>query len=190
MKSILFIFLTLGTKCFSQQDTGIRILVPIDYKKMNNFDFEKALERDKHKPPTPESKAGSLVLSAQLLCGGWQAEWMGNNWGGLNQTIVRPDKRIVFKDDSIFFYRKDTLERVTTYRLVKNPDTIYGHQTLITFGDSSEKWLIILIRYGSLVPWHGPATKLHLLFNKELNCLCGCPESLYSQEIPSSADNY
>ena len=189
MKSLLIILLFLGNTCFSQSDTawlGERIKLPINYEQLANFDFEKALKGDYElSVPIKQPKPRSVILSAQLLCGGWKAEALGDNWGGFPRTLVNPNKRLVFQKDSIFFYHNDTLARATTFRIVvASADSVRHGRTLIELGDSRELWRITLYQIDEHVPWHGIATKLYLLFNKELNCICGCPEELYSQEAP------
>jgi hypothetical protein len=191
MKLLPTIFLILSITSFSQSDTaryGEKIRKPIDYQSLANFDFENTLKKDYVLSLNKQSETGSLILSAELLCGVWQAEGLGNNWGGLPQTIVKPNKRVVFRRDSIFFYHNDTLTRATSYRLV--PDSVSYRQTLLELSDSREIWQLIFYQVGEHVPWHGLATKPFLLFNKEPDCMCGCPEELYSQEVSSQAGNY
>jgi hypothetical protein len=193
MKSFLIISFLLSEACFSQDTTmpGERIKLPIDYDKLAKFDFEKALKESEPSLKTTVQKTGSQVLTMQLLCGGWQGEAMGNSWGGIQQKLVQPNKRIIFKEDSIFFYRNDSLVRATTYRLVTpSADSARRDPILLEPGNSGERWRIILYQIGESVPWHGRARKLFLLLNRELNCLCGCPEELYSEEISFQAYSY
>lgn len=195
MRLLTTIFFLISLPCFSQVDTvwlGEKIKLPINYSVLANFDFENVLKMDCELSfQTSQTKAKEFTLSKETLCGGWQGEGLGNNWGGFPQTILKSNKRIVFQTDSIFFYRNDTLVRVTHYQLVRPaPSSFRYKQTLFELGDTKEKWQIVLYQVGDRVPWHGVATKPFLLFNKEPNCVCGCPEELYSQETSSKADSY
>lgn len=195
MRLLPTILLLVSISCFSQSDTawlGEKIQRPIDYQVLANFDFENALKKDcELLSETRQGKAKELILSGELLCGGWQAEGLGNTWGGFPQTILKPNKQVVFTGDSIFFYRNDILARATHYRLVRpSPGSVCYTQTLVELSDLKEKWQIVFYQVGDNVPWHGTATKPFLLFNKEPNCVCGCPEELYSQEVSSRASSY
>ena len=195
MKLLPTMLLFVSINCFSQSDTawlGKKIQKPIDYQQLANFDLENALKKDYELSSQPkQTKTKALILSEELLCSGWQAEGLGDNWGGFPQTVLKPNKRMVFRKDSIFFYRDDTLVRATSYRFVKpSPDSFRFRQTLFELGDTKAKWQIVLYQIGDHVPWHGTATKLFLLFNKEPNCACGCPEELYSQETSLEANSY
>jgi hypothetical protein len=195
MKLLTTIFLLLSITCFSQSDTASRsekIKLTFNYNVLANFDFENELKLDYlHSSQIRQPQSKSSNIPEQLLCGGWQAESLKDNWYGSLQTLVKPDKRIIFQKDSIFFYHNDTLTRASAYRIVRTSiDSGHYQQTLLVLSDSGEKWRLYLYQVGEYVPWHGTARRLYLLFNKELNCACGCLEELYSQEIPFQASNF
>jgi hypothetical protein len=105
---------------------------------------------------------------------------LGNNWV-TGKPLIKPDSRIVFTETQVLFFSNGKLERVTAYRLLENPIKFRQQTLLIEFEDNKQRWSIRLLPVGQNVPWNGTAKKPYLLLNAIPNCICGCPESLYSK---------
>lgn len=122
---------------------------------------------------------------ASSILGNWKSEILGNNWGFFNKNLKNPNRRAIFTDSEVLFYLNDTLIRKTYYKIVFDKRVLGFDNFLLEFADSKQKWAFYLIPVGEAVPFHENAKKIHLFINKQPNCLCGCPEELYSKD-----DNY
>lgn len=125
--------------------------------------------------------ADSIInKTISLMCGYWKSEGMGSNWD-YSGKLFYPNKNFIFTKDEVFFYSKDSLVRHTRYKIILDKYKPLEFQNpLFELEDTKEQWSLHIIKIGESVPWHGKAQKLHLLFNKQPNCVCGCPEELYS----------
>lgn len=157
-------FLLTGSICLAQTHSGNSIA---------RFDLKAFLQDQK--PPVD-----TAVLNTTLLSGSWTGEALGNNWV-MGKPLIKPDRKIVFTETQVFFFYNGKLERVTAYRLLENPLKIRQQTFLIEFEDNKQTWGIKLLPVGQNVPWNGIAQKPYLLLNAIPNCICGCPESVYSK---------
>ncbi len=127
-----------------------------------------------------------LKFLRKTIIGKWQSESLGSNWFNTKETMVNPNKEFVFNNSEAIFYLKDSLTRKTSYSIIseeRQQDNLKFAKFSIVFTDTKEKWALHFITKGNLVPFHGTAQRLYLLFNKEPNCVCGCPEELYSIKL-------
>ncbi len=188
MKLLLLLCLFVSLSGFAQPGSarlGKRIKLPINYQQLAHVDFEAALKNeaalfDQARQP----QADPVVFATNLLCGNWSAEALGDSWSVSPQPINKPDKRLIFKNDSLLFYRNDTLTRTAHYQVMPAaPGHFRVGQPLLKLSDTREQWVVVFYQVGDNVPWHGKATKPFLLLVKEPDCLCGCTQELYSREM-------
>ncbi len=116
-----------------------------------------------------------------LLSGQWKFKWSGSSWG-TDQTSKDLNKKIVFKNDSAFFYHSDTIVRQTKFVLENRFTDIYIFSVFsytIILNDKNEKWGFSF--YKSSAPYIGKTNSVAILINKWPGCACGCPEEVYEK---------
>ena len=130
-----------------------------------------------------------LGFFKKTIIGKWQSESLGSDWFNTKEKMFNPNKRFIFNGIEAVFYLRDSLIRRTSYSIVSKElqqHNLKFKRFFIVFLDTKEEWSFYFITKGNLVPFHGKAHKLHLIFNKEPNCACGCREELYSIELDST----
>ncbi|MES2772665.1 MAG: hypothetical protein V4722_00680 [Bacteroidota bacterium] len=155
-------------------DEAIGIIV--DLSNFDSLKYSAALLQ----PILSQIDSFSFILFQKTLEDKWKSEALGSNWGG---EIINPEKKFIFKNSEAFFYHRHTLIRNTSYDLNTRNIRHNGlvlKKFVIQFSDTKEEWALSFITRGHWVPFHGKAEKVFLMFNKEPNCVCGCPEELYS----------
>ena len=158
---------------------------------LNNFDSKK-YSFSLLNPILKQIEISQLDFFKRTIIGKWQSESLGSNWFNKKEKMVNPNKRLIFNAAEAIFYLRDSLIRRTSYSIVgkegKQNDLNFK-RFLIVFSDTKEEWAFYFITKGNSVPFHGNAQKIHLLFNKEPNCACGCRDELYSIELDSTTSS-
>jgi len=146
---------------------------------LSNFDSDK-YNATLLQPILSQLNSFTLNFYQKTLEEKWKSEAMGSNWGG---EIINPQKKFIFKNAEAFFYHRDTLIRNTPYAIKTRNELHHGlvfKRFVIEFSDTKEEWALSFITKGHGVPFQRDAETLFVLFNKIPNCLCGCPQELYS----------
>ena len=149
---------------------------------LHNFDSKKYSSKLLN-PYLNQLQDFQLSYIRQTIIGKWKSESLGSNWFNTTEKMFNPNKGFIFNSSEATFYLRDSLIRTTSYKIhVKETleQELKIQRFSIVFADTKEQWGLYFISKGELVPFHGTAQKLYLLFNKEPNCLCGCLEELYS----------
>ena len=121
----------------------------------------------------------------ETIIGKWRSESLGSDWENTIEKMINPNKQFVSTDNEAFFFKSDSVIRRTSYFIITRPikvNLLTFNRFSIQFLDTKDEWSFYFITKGHGVPFHGNAQKLYLLFNKHPNCVCGCPEELYSVE--------
>ncbi len=124
-----------------------------------------------------------LTFFRKTIIGKWQSESLGSSWASSREKMFNPNKGFFFDNSEAIFYLRDSLIRKTSYSIISKEEV---HSDLkfkrfsIIFSDTKAAWSFHFITKGNGVPFHGTAQVLYLLLNKEPNCVCGCPQEMYS----------
>ena len=152
------------------------ISIVVDLSNFDSFKYNATLLQ----PFLSQLDSFKLNFYQKALEEKWKSEPMGSGWGG---AIINPQKKFIFRNAEAFFYHRDTLIRHTPYA-IKTKNELYNglvfKRFVIQFADTKEEWALYFITKGHGVPFQRNAERLFLWFNKIPNCMCGCPEELYS----------
>ncbi|MGB8190409.1 MAG: hypothetical protein WCF67_00760 [Chitinophagaceae bacterium] len=139
-------------------------------------------------PLVDKIEAANFRYFREEIIGTWNFRWSGSNWGAAN-TPNDLIKKLIFTSDEILFYSGDTLTRKSRYRITHRPD-VESHWWVsraaayyISLEDSGEIWSFRLNAPDKFVPYIGRSNTTALWVNMMYNCVCGCPEVIYSKSL-------